>query len=272
MATLKIIRVFNNNVVLSQDAHQKEIVVMGRGIGFGKKQGDEIALEKIEKTFVLEEPSHQLSDLYQSLPSEEVDMMVEIIDYAEKKLSTVFDANLYLSLADHLHYAIERYHQGIHITNPLAFEVEKYYRQEARLGKEIVALINKRLNIELDGMEATSIALHFINAQQGGNIKKETLEMMRVMEDIMNIVRIDLKVPIDYHRFITHLRYFVIRIFNNEPVGEADSFLFEEVQKNYPEAFSTAQKIKHYIEQTCQYVVGNEELFYLAIHLQRFKR
>ena len=37
---MKILKVINNNVVSACDDKGKEIVVMGKGLGFGKKNGD----------------------------------------------------------------------------------------------------------------------------------------------------------------------------------------------------------------------------------------
>ena len=45
---MQIIKVINNNVISSEDDKGKEIIVMGKGIGFGKKAGEEIDETKIE--------------------------------------------------------------------------------------------------------------------------------------------------------------------------------------------------------------------------------
>ena len=39
---MKITRVINNNVVAAVDDESHELVLMGNGIGFGKKLGDEV--------------------------------------------------------------------------------------------------------------------------------------------------------------------------------------------------------------------------------------
>lgn len=46
-------KIFNNNVVLTQNDNHVEIVVMGRGLAFQKKVGEEIEGSKVEKTFVI---------------------------------------------------------------------------------------------------------------------------------------------------------------------------------------------------------------------------
>lgn len=42
-------KVINNNVLSTHDENNREIVLMGKGIGFQKKVGDEVAEDKIEK-------------------------------------------------------------------------------------------------------------------------------------------------------------------------------------------------------------------------------
>ena len=44
---MQIIKVINNNVISSEDDKGKEIIVMGKGIGFGKKAGEEIDRKSI---------------------------------------------------------------------------------------------------------------------------------------------------------------------------------------------------------------------------------
>ena len=47
-------KVINNNVVSTFDSNGKEVILMGKGIGFRKKTGDELDKTKIEKIFTLE--------------------------------------------------------------------------------------------------------------------------------------------------------------------------------------------------------------------------
>ena len=51
---MKISKVLNNNVVITTDEKQNEIIVMGRGIAFKKKVGDDISGQTIDKVYRLE--------------------------------------------------------------------------------------------------------------------------------------------------------------------------------------------------------------------------
>ena len=46
-----ITKILNNNVVLSE-AEGQEVILMGRGLAFGHKVGDEIPTNLIEKRYV----------------------------------------------------------------------------------------------------------------------------------------------------------------------------------------------------------------------------
>lgn len=163
---MRVKKVFNNNVVLAETKGQSETIVMGKGIGFQKKSGDAIEEEFIEKKFVIQEdePAEYLKAVYQTLPVEESDAVFAIVVKAEQDLQQTFDSNVYLTLADHIHYAIQRTAEGIHLKNPLAWEVRRFYRREYELGKESLAIIEKYTGTVLDADEAASIALHFVNA------------------------------------------------------------------------------------------------------------
>ena len=51
-----ILKVLNNNAATTIDPDtNNEMVIMGRGLAFGKKSGDEIDKSRIEKIFTLED-------------------------------------------------------------------------------------------------------------------------------------------------------------------------------------------------------------------------
>lgn len=271
---MQIVKVFNNNVVQALDRNDEEVIVMGLGIGFQKKANEELDPSLIDKTFILNDGNSSFSEIYRDLPTEEVELVLDIIKLAETKLGQIFQANLYITLADHLHFAIERHEKGLEVTNPLAWEIRKMYKTEYQVGKEALDLIYEKLNITIDENEAASIALHLVNAQKEGHLLEQTIKVVRTVQDILNIVRIHYGIVFDedsisYNRFVTHLQYFAKRVVDDVQQGTNDTFLLEQVQVSYPKAFTCAEKIKHYVESTHDFPVGREETVYLAIHIQR---
>ena len=49
----------NNNVLIATDIKGNEVVLIGSGIGFGKKSENRLIHEQVEKMFVLNDPKKQ---------------------------------------------------------------------------------------------------------------------------------------------------------------------------------------------------------------------
>ncbi|HHF7011206.1 BglG family transcription antiterminator LicT [Streptococcus mutans] len=277
---MKIEKVFNNNVVQILGINNEEIIVMGKGLGFQKKSGDEVNQDLIEKRFILQNTDTdmvgELSRVYVDLDSEEIDLVLEIIHQGQEKLGQTFDISLYIALADHLHYTIQRTREGLTLQNPLAWEVRKFYPEEFQLGKDTIELVKEKMTLQLADDEAASIALHFINAQKDGGLLEKNRLISKVVSDILEIVRLHFgevrdEESISYNRFITHVQYFAQRVANSLVQGKNDAFLYEQVKENYPHAFACTEKIKSYVESAYDFAMSRDEQVYLTIHIQRLE-
>ncbi|WP_019319678.1 BglG family transcription antiterminator LicT [Streptococcus mutans] len=277
---MKIEKVFNNNVVQILGINNEEIIVMGKGLGFQKKSGDEVNQDLIEKRFILQNTDTdmvgELSRVYVDLDSEEIDLVLEIIHQGQEKLGQTFDISLYIALADHLHYTIQRTREGLTLQNPLAWEVRKFYPEEFQLGKDTIELVKEKMKLQLADDEAASIALHFINAQKDGGLLEKNRLISKIVSDILEIVRLHFgevrdEESISYNRFITHVQYFAQRVANSHVQGKNDAFLYEQVKENYPHAFACTEKIKSYVESAYDFVMSRDEQVYLTIHIQRLE-
>lgn len=277
---MKIEKVFNNNVVQILGINNEEIIVMGKGLGFQKKPGDEVNQDLIEKRFILQNTDTdmvgELSRVYVDLDSEEIDLVLEIIHQGQEKLGQTFDISLYIALADHLHYTIQRTREGLTLQNPLVWEVRKFYPEEFQLGKDTIELVKEKMTLQLADDEAASIALHFINAQKDGGLLEKNRLISKVVSDILEIVRLHFgevrdEESISYNRFITHVQYFAQRVANSLVQGKNDAFLYEQVKENYPHAFACTEKIKSYVESAYNFAMSRDEQVYLTIHIQRLE-
>lgn len=273
---MKIKKVFNNNVVLTEDAHQVEMVVMGRGLSFQKKIGDSIDTEKIEKTFTMpsENFANKLSDLLDEIPYEIMLLSKDIIDIATKELQTELNETLYLSLADHIHFAITRFDEGLSIKNALMWEVQKFYKEEYRVARKALDLIEARTEVRLPEDETASIALHLFNARQDSTGMEETMEMTNIVNDVTTIVKYHYGIDfgeesMNYSRFITHLRYFAYRMLRGELNDDHQNALYEQVKSQYPEAYACTEKVQAYLNKQYQVEMTKDELAYFMIHIHR---
>lgn len=273
---MKIKKVYNNNVLLAENSRHQELVVMGRGLAFQKRAGEEVDHTKVEKTFVLEKKdwSQKLQQLLDEIPVQYFEMANEIIQYAEMVLNARLSQYLYLTLTDHINYAVSRYKQGIDLHNALIWEIKKFYKKEFSIGLKALEIINHRVGEQLPEDEAGFIALHFVNAQIDGQGMRQTMQMTQMVNDILNIVKYYYKVDLDenslnYERFVTHLRFFAQRLFYHEKSQADDDFLYEQVKNKYGTAFECMNRVTEYLRNTFGTEISKDEQVYLTIHIHR---
>lgn len=274
---MKIKKVLNNNVVVSLNSRNQEIVVMGRGLAFQKKVGEIIDASKIEKTFVLETHgiSEKLANLLRDISEKYLNISARILEYAKSQLPYKLDEYLYVALTDHISFAISRYKQGIHLKNPLLWEIRKFYKDEFQVAVKALEIIKEETGIELGEDEAASIALHLVNSQLSGENVATAIQVTEIANKILNIVKYHFKMELDensinYERFLTHLRFFAIRFIREEKLEESvDEFFFEQIKIKYPEAYACTQKIKTYLEKQFHFELTKDEELYLTVHIYR---
>ncbi|MGM0257491.1 BglG family transcription antiterminator LicT [Enterococcus mundtii] len=269
-------KVLNNNVVISKNELGEEIICMGKGLAFQKKSGDTISEESIQKEFVLKDSftTHQFQQLMADVPLEEVELVKQIVDLAEEQLNIQLSPNIYLTLTDHIHYAISRAKENIELPNPLLFETKKFYPKEYRAAKQALQLVEEKLGVTLPMDEAGFIAFHFVNSEQGNGDMQVTMVATKMVRDILSIISKFFGIAFDedslnYQRIITHLQFFTQRYLKDEASDEKDEFLYALVQGKYPKAFRCVERINEYLIQTQQKEMGPGEQIYLTIHIQR---
>ncbi len=111
---MKISKLINNNIVSSVDENGREIIIMGRGIGFKAREGMDIPDERIEKVFRLEgeDVLGRFKDLLARMPLEYIEISDEIINYGKKVLNKPLNQNIYITLMDHINFAVEQVLRG----------------------------------------------------------------------------------------------------------------------------------------------------------------
>lgn len=276
MITFKVDKILNNSLVLSKNSDNNEVILMGKGIGFNAKVGDLLDAEQIEKCFVLQQITgiQGYLNLIESLPDDYIELTKFLLDYASKTLQTTFRETLFFTLLDHLNYAIERYYSGVVIQNRLLYEVKSFYPKEFEVAKYGITYINQRLNISLPEEEAGNIAFHLVNGQSHQQTMQHTLLSVKMLKDIFNIIQFNFAIRIDkqslhYSRFLTHMQFFIQRIFEQKQLQSDNDFVFQQVIRQYPDEFKCANVIKKYLINQLNITISNEEILYLILHIIR---
>ncbi|GIO24169.1 BglG family transcription antiterminator LicT [Oceanobacillus sp. J11TS1] len=270
-------QVLNNNVLLTTNKKNQEVVVMGKGLAFKKKPGDTVDSTKIEKTFILEDTgiANKLAELMKDVSGVYLDLSYKILELAKSHLTYKLDDYLYVALTDHLSFAISRHENGIDLKNPLLWEIRRYYKQEFQIALKALDIIEKETGARLAEDEAASIALHLVNSQLSGENMASAVQVTRMVNAILNIIKYHFKIEIDensisYERFLTHLRFFAIRFIRREASDDTyDDFLYEQVKKKYTKAFECTERIATFITTDYNWEISNDEKVYLTLHIHR---
>ena len=272
---LKITKIINNNVVSSIDEQGREVVIMGRGIGFQRVPDDEIDQKKVEKIFLIQGKDNrkQFQALVEKIPYEHIKTANKIISYAKFSLNKKLSDTIYIALTDHISFAIERKKQGMEFHNALLWEIKRFYNHEFLIGKEALSIIKEQLEVELPEDEAGFIALHIVNAELDTDMQ-HSIQMTQIIQDVLNIVRYHFHIELDektlaYERFLTHLKFFVQRAICNQYYQTDDLEFCELIKRKYPEAYCCAEKIRNYMESKVDYRLTEEEIVYLTVHIKR---
>ena len=264
----------NNNAVIAHDGNGKEKILMGCGLGFKMQEGDIVDENKVEKVFSLTDPkmNRLLQELAINTPIEFIDFAEEIILYAKKQIDNDINENIIVSLCDHVYMAVERFKQGIEVKNVMLWDIKKFYRDEFEVGLYALDIIKKRFGVQRAEDEAGFIALHIVNAQIDLH-KKSVKEITEVMQEIETIVRITFATKLDtnsvyYYRFITHLKFFAERLFNEKTYENQDvQGLLDMIKIKYVKAYNCVLKISDFLYNKYNYVLSDEEILYLSIHI-----
>lgn len=265
-------RVYNNNVVMVDDAGTERIAV-GKGIAFGRKRGDVLDSASFEKVFTLDDPTQlsRLERLIKGIPSEYLLIAEDIVSMLRRESASVIDDNVLIALTDHISMALEREQAGIICDNPLLFEIKRFYGREFELALKAREIIRGHLGIEISEAEVGFIALHIVNATMKQRADHLMLSI-KMINGILNTVSETFGLTYDegsvqYERFLRHLQFFSQRVLDKSIAQSEDTFLFHLGKDQYSDALECTERIGAHIEQEYGCVVSDAEKGYLVYHI-----
>lgn len=94
-------KIVNNNIVIAKDFRGREVVAIGKGVGFRKRKNEAVHRSEIMKTYVLlDKVDSGVLTLFEEIQFEVIETSQKIIDYAQEKLNVKFNVNLLMSLSE----------------------------------------------------------------------------------------------------------------------------------------------------------------------------
>jgi len=272
--SFKIIKTLNNNVLIASHESYGEVVLIGKGISFGKKHGDIIQEQSYEKMFVLtnRKEQEQYKMLLSDVDEEMLDVVQDAIRYIFERVEKPLNEHIHIALTDHITFALKRLQQGMDLKNPFLLETKSLYPFEYELATEVIQLLNNALSVELPEGEIGFIALH-IHSSISNKPLSEVNQYSQLISRLTEVIEDSLKVKVDrdsvnYLRLIRHLRYTIERVNSGESVSEPEKLSFL-LKKEYPLCYNTSWKMIKVMQQVLKKPVYEAEAVYLTMHLYR---
>ena len=134
----------NNNVVFFEKQRWKRYYFNWLRIRLSKEKGEFVDENKIEHIFKIESDdiNTKLSALLEQIPIDYFYIADCIKKLAEDDLNKELSDNIYVTLCDHIYYAVERYHKGLIFQNQLVWEIRRFYPEEYQVAKKSIAIVN----------------------------------------------------------------------------------------------------------------------------------
>lgn len=268
-------KIVNNNVVVSSNDND-EIIVIGKGIGFNGKVGEEINPNLIEKTYVLQDVAEENSfqTLLGEIPYEVIEFGIKATDYITNNLNKKINKRILIPLTDHIYTALQRYKEGVQFDNNLSLNVSYLYKDEYKIAKDIVKMMNEDFNVAIGNEEATFITLHILNAEMDIELK-DTYTATNIIDISVSTVEKYFNVKLDneninFARFLTHLQFFAERMIKNTYLeDDMGDIVNKQMRYQYPKQYACAKEIGKKIEEEYNWQVAENEYTYLTIHIVR---
>lgn len=272
MEKYQIVKVFGNNVVLV-DYKDCNYILVGSGIGFGKKKGDVIEENsKIDLRFISLEglDSNDYNRFINQLDTNVIEAIEKIIDMISKKHKKTLNPNIYAGLIDHIQFTVKRIKDGVLIVNPFLNEIKLLYPEEFQIAKKAVKLLSKELDMGIPEDEVGFLTFHIYGGLYEDS-KSKAFATTRIMNEIVNYTRTKLGLKIypssfEYTRFLIHLKGIMTRVQKNTIVKNP---LLTEIKTNNIIEYTIAFKIGKMLENHLNCKVSEDEIGYIAIHLMK---
>ncbi|MEQ2528008.1 transcription antiterminator [Bacillaceae bacterium CLA-AA-H227] len=276
MGQLQIKKTLNNNVLIGEHDEYGEVVLIGKGISFNRKQGEVVDPSLAEKFFVLKD-NKEKENYLKLLPFLDTDLqevIISCIELIKTRSNAVLNEHIHVALTDHLMFAITRLSKGMEMKNPFLIETKALYPFEYEIAREVVRLIKEKTDIELPEGEVGFVALHIHSAVMNKSLSEVNqhsqlvTKLVDMIEERLEII-LD-KESIDYMRLVRHIRFTIERVRTGEKVEEPKKITLL-LKEEYPVCYNLSWKLIKVMQQELRKPVYNAEAVYLTMHLQRLQ-
>ena len=269
----RIKKVLNHNSVIAiGEGDNREYLVMGKGIAFGKKVTERVETGAENAVYSLHELNTDrgaATDIIKTVSPECLELANEVLNRAEKEFGQI-DRSILFPMADHIAFAVRRIRNNEQISNPLTEDIRILFYKEYKVAECMKQLLADMLGVEIDEHEIGYIALHVHSAIEEEKVS-QAMQVARAVRECISLVekqtgkKIDV-MSLSYNRLMNHIRYMIARSLNGEKLKVS---MNDYMEIKCPEAYQMARNVCDEIEKDLKLKLEDVEIGYLAIHIER---
>lgn len=261
----------NNTMIAIGDSDNREYLLIGKGIGFGKKVSQRIEAPQNCTIYSLYEHTERGSamDLVKGIDPVFLEIAEQVLKESERVFGKI-DWNILFPMADHIAFAVKRIQNGEQIHNPLTGDIRALFHMEYNTAECIRPILKDRLGVEIDEHEIGYIALHIHSAIENENVAL-SMQIAGTVRECIQLIEEKTGKTIDvmsltYNRLMNHVRYMAARVAKGEPLKlDMNDYMSEQ----FPDAFQLASTVCQHLEKYLRKKMNEVEIGYLAMHIQR---
>ena len=260
----------NTLIAIGMDDNQ-EYLLIGKGIGFGRKVSERIEAPDGCAVYSLHEYTERgaASELIKSIDPVFLEITEQVLKEAEKICGRI-DWSILFPMADHIAFAVKRIQNQEQISNPLTSDIRALFHMEYKTAEYIRPILKERLQVEIDEHEIGYIALHIHSAIEDENVAI-SMQIARTVRECIQLVEEQTGESIDvmslsYNRLMNHVRYMAARAVRGEKL-KLD--MNDYMSAKFPDSFRMASIVCDHLEHYLKKPLDEVEIGYLAMHIQR---
>lgn len=268
----RVSKVLNNNGVIAIEMEEnQEYVLLGKGIGFGKKVSQRFGAPSDCTRYSLKNDTERGSaaSLVKSVDPVFLEIANEVLKEAEHTFGNI-DKRILFPLADHISFAVARMKNGEQISNPLTGDIRALFYKEFQVASVLKEILSDRMQIEIGDDEIGYVALHVHSAIEDEKVSV-AMQMARTVRECVSIIetetgkKIDV-MTLDYNRLMNHVKYMAARLLRGE---ELKVNINDYIEIKFPKAFAIATTVCDHLGENIGVQPGEREIGYLAMHIER---
>lgn len=268
----RVKKALNHNTVIAigMEDH-REYLLIGKGVGFGKKVSERMEAPEGCTVYSLQEQTERGSamELVKGIDPVFLEIAEAVLQEGERVFGRI-DRSILFPMADHIAFAVKRIRNNEQISNPLTGDIRALFHMEYKTAECVRPILAERLGVCIDEHEVGYIALHVHSAIENENVAL-SMQIAGTVRECIQLVEEETGKEIDvmslsYNRLMNHVRYMAARALNGETIRLN---MNDYMEKTFPDAFRLASIVCGHLERYLKRPLDEVEIGYLAMHIQR---